>query len=174
MKREGQKTRTGIGTEPLSQGLVEQAYVQTEALNQDLDQVGEAYSTLNTGACATNPGLAAEHPPTERSSRQTVKEKLQEQAGKASEASRATMRRFTSAFRSTGVDDLTRQVQNFARQHPALVIGGAVLAGFALTRALKITGNDWKTERSHGREPFYAERPTGRDNLPGEEDVFHS
>jgi hypothetical protein len=174
MKREGEKTKTGMGTEPLSQGLAEQAYVQTEALHQDLGEVGTAYSELNTGACATSPGLCAEHPETETGTKQTAGEKLEQKAREAADASRGTMQRWTSAFRNYSMDDLTQQVQAFARQHPALVIGGAVLAGFALTRALKITGNGWKTQRGSGRQPFYSEPLTGRDNLPGEEDVFFS
>ena len=166
MKSEEKKTAAGrIETEPLSQGLVEQAYVQAQALNQDLEEVGTAYRDLNTGACATNPGLCAEHP-------QTSTEKLQEKAKKASDTYVDTMRRWSAAFRDYSVDDLTHQVQLFARQHPALVIGGAVLAGFALTRAIKITGNT-KAEPGFGRQPSY-EPTQGRDILPAEEEVFHS
>ena len=169
MKREEKKTTAGrIETESLSQGLVEQAYVQAQALNQDLEEVGTAYRDLNTGACATNPGLCAEHP-----HQQTTTEMLQEKAQKASDTYVDTMRRWTAAFRNYKMDDLTHQVQLFARQHPALVIGGAVLAGFALTRVIKITGNGSKAERGYGSQPSY-EPSSGRDILPAEEEVFHS
>ena len=169
MKREEKKTAAGrIETETLSQGLVEQAYVQAQALNQDLEEVGTAYRDLNTGACATNPGLCAEHP-----HQQSTMERLQEKTQKASDTYVDTMRRWSAAFRDYSVDDLTHQVQLFARQHPALVIGGAVLAGFALTRAIKITGNVTEAEPGFGRQPSY-EPTQGRDILPAEEEVFHS
>lgn len=169
MKREEKKTTAGrIETEALSQGLVEQAYVQAQDLNQDLEEVGTAYRDLNTGACATNPGLCAEHP-----HQQTTTERLQEKVLKTSDTYGDTMRRWTAAFRNYKMDDFTHQVQLFARQHPALVIGGAVLAGFALTRVIKITGNGQKPERGYSREPAYEPTP-GRDILPAEEEVFHS
>jgi len=144
MKREEKKTTAGrIETDPLSQGLVEQAYVQAQALN-DLEEVGTAYRDLNTGACATNPSLCAEHP-----HQQKKTEMLQEKT-LTSDTYVDTMRRWTAAFRNYKMDDLSHQVQLFARQHPALVIGGAVLAGFALTRVIK-PGNGQKTERGYGR-----------------------
>jgi len=173
MNREEKKKAAGrIETEPLSQGLVEQAYVQAQALNQDLEEVGTAYRELNTGACATNPGLCAEHPQQGTGAGQTTAEKLQKKVRKASDTYVDTMRRWTSAFRNYNVDDLTHQVQLFARQHPALVIGGALIAGFALTRVIKISGNSPK-EESYGRQPSYEPTPN-RDILPGEEEVFHS
>lgn len=175
MNREEKKNVTGpIKTEqPLSQGLVEQAYVQAQTLNQDLEEVGTAYSELNTGACATNPGLCAEHPQQRTGSGETTIDKLQKKARKASSTYADTMRRWTAAFRNYSVDDLTHEVQLFARQHPALVIGGAVIAGFALTRVIKITGDSTRTERGYDSEPSY-ERTSGKDILPAEEEVFHS
>ena len=56
------------------------------------------------------------------------------------------MRRWSTAVRNYNVDDLTHQVRSFARQHPALVIGGAVIAGFALTRVIKVTGDGGRTD----------------------------
>lgn len=175
MKREEEKKIADkVSTEPLSQGLVEQAYVQTEALDQDLEEVGTAYRDLNTGACATNPGLCAEHPLRESGS-QAGAGKLQEKARKAADTYSGTMRRWSSAVRNYRVDDLTHQVQDFARQHPALLLGGALLAGFALTRALKVTGSAAKNTPSTSQHQYHErERAQGRDILPAEEDVFHS
>lgn len=171
MKRAGEKeTSGGTITEPLSQGLVEQAYVQTQTLNQDLEEVGTAYSNLKTGACATNPGLCAEHPHFEAPT-QTTAGKLQRKAKKATDTYADTMRRWSAAVRNYRVNDLTHQVQDFARQHPALLLGGALIAGFALTRALKITGTAPKAEP---RSSHFYEPTPGRDMLPAEEDVFHS
>lgn len=171
---EKRKTSAGrLGTEGLSQGLAEQANIQAKNLNQDLQEVGTAYRNLNTGACATGPGLCAEHPESSFANSRTTTEKLQKKARKASGASLDTMRRWSMSVRNYNVEDLTQQVRQFARQHPALLLGGALLAGFALTRAIKITGNGGKHTESYLRSPSF-EQTSGRDILPGEEEVFHS
>lgn len=168
------KTSTGrLGTEGLSQGLAEQANIQAEALHQDLEEVGTAYRDLKTGACATGPGLCAEHPESVSAKPQAATGKLQDKAKKATDASLETMRRWSTAVRNYQVEDLTQQVRQFARQHPALLIGGALLAGFALTRAIKISGNGGRHAEATPR-PRSFEQTAGRDILPGEEEVFHS
>ncbi len=42
-----------------------------------------------------------------------------------------------ASLRERSVDDLIRSLNNFARTQPAAFFGGAVLAGFALSRFLK-------------------------------------
>ena len=42
-----------------------------------------------------------------------------------------------ASLRERSVDDLVRSLNNFARKQPAAFFGGAVLAGFALSRFLK-------------------------------------
>jgi hypothetical protein len=42
-----------------------------------------------------------------------------------------------ASLRERSVDDLIRSLDNFARNQPAVLFGGAVLAGFALSRFLK-------------------------------------
>jgi len=42
-----------------------------------------------------------------------------------------------NSLRQRSVDDLVRSLNNFARSQPATFFGGAVLAGFALSRFLK-------------------------------------
>lgn len=164
MDREKAKTTTAGGSaeaEALSQGLVEQASIQARAMNEDVAEIATAYRDLKTGACATNPGLCAEH--TEAT---TGKEGKKVKRG--TDAYVDTMERWTAAVRNYRVEDLTHQVQDFARHHPALVLGGALLAGFALTRAIKITGNGSRPAE-RGREQYYSQ-----DILPAEEEVFRS
>jgi hypothetical protein len=47
--------------------------------------------------------------------------------------------RASSAIRESTIDDMLRAVGNFARQQPVAFFGGAVLAGFTLSRFLKST-----------------------------------
>ncbi len=160
MKRVGESTTAGWAeSDILSQGLVEQANVQAQTVNEDITEIATAYRDLKTGACATNPGLCAEHPKaTTGKEEKTVK--------KDTDTYVDTMRRWSAAVRNYRVEELTHQVQDFARHHPALLLGGALLAGFALTRAVKITGNGPRLAK---REQSY-----GQDILPAEEEVFRS
>lgn len=48
-----------------------------------------------------------------------------------------SLERASSAIRERSIDDIMRMVGNFAREQPAVFFGGAVLAGFALSRFLK-------------------------------------
>lgn len=47
------------------------------------------------------------------------------------------LERASSAIRDRSLDDMLQMVSNFAREQPAAFFGGAVLAGFALSRFLK-------------------------------------
>jgi hypothetical protein len=51
-------------------------------------------------------------------------------------------------LRTRNVDDLMSEVSRFARSQPALFFGGAMLAGFALTRFLKSTAPSGATPGS--------------------------
>jgi hypothetical protein len=51
-------------------------------------------------------------------------------------------------LRTRNVDDLVDEISRFARSQPALFFGGAMLAGFALTRFLKSTASNGSTPKS--------------------------
>jgi hypothetical protein len=52
-----------------------------------------------------------------------------------------------ASLRERSVDDLFRSLNNFARSRPAVFFGGAVLAGFALSRLLKSSAEPSGGER---------------------------
>jgi ABC-type transporter Mla subunit MlaD len=58
-------------------------------------------------------------------------------------------------LRHRSVDDLIGEIGSFARAQPAIFFGGAMLAGFALTRFLKSTGQragrDWRQADARGQ-----------------------
>lgn len=54
------------------------------------------------------------------------------------------LQRMSSSLRESSLNDLIGGVGKFAREQPAAFFGGAVLAGFALSRFLKSSG-----ERNH-------------------------
>lgn len=68
-------------------------------------------------------------------------------AGYTADAARY-IERTADALRERQVEDLASTVVDFARRQPAAFIGGAVLAGFVLSRFLKSSA-----ERPHGEAP---------------------
>ncbi len=53
-----------------------------------------------------------------------------------------TMRDFSSSLNSQSSEDLLYQVKRVVRRQPALLLGAAALAGFAVTRFLKVADRD--------------------------------
>lgn len=64
-----------------------------------------------------------------------------------------TLERASSAIRDRSIDDIVRMVGSFAREQPAAFFGGAVLAGFALSRFLKSSAEP--TDRRTATESPY-------------------
>lgn len=75
------------------------------------------------------------------------------------------MQRWSSSLRDYGVDMIAEQVQTYAGRHPGMVLGGAAVAGFAVTRVFR------SVERA--REPEMSRyTPTSAGTGPVEEEVF--
>lgn len=51
------------------------------------------------------------------------------------------LERASSTMRDQGLDDLVGAVGDYARREPAIFFGGAVIAGFAISRFLKSSGS---------------------------------
>ncbi|WP_299031412.1 hypothetical protein [uncultured Sulfitobacter sp.] len=62
-----------------------------------------------------------------------------------------------SRLRTVDLNTATRDVSNFARQHPALFIGGAALLGFAATRFLKARDPARVDYDNAARDPWSAQ-----------------
>jgi ABC-type transporter Mla subunit MlaD len=54
-------------------------------------------------------------------------------------------------LRHQSVDDLIEGIGSFARAQPVIFFGGAMLAGFALTRFLKSSGQGWRQADVRGQ-----------------------
>lgn len=72
------------------------------------------------------------------------------------------LERASAAIRERSIDDLVRVAGDFARRQPAAFFGGAVLAGFALSRFLKSSaGSTADAERNSRPESPYDPGATG-------------
>lgn len=77
-----------------------------------------------------------------------------------------------SRIRSTDLNETVSQVSSFARRNPALFLGGAALAGFALSRFLK--ARDPEPSYSAGDDPWSdAPHATNRAEAAGHEGWDH-
>jgi hypothetical protein len=65
-----------------------------------------------------------------------IEQELPQAAGFVHDAA-AKLEGAAASLRERSIDDLVRSLNNFARNQPAAFFGGAVLAGFALSRFLK-------------------------------------
>jgi hypothetical protein len=65
-----------------------------------------------------------------------IEQKMPQAAGFIHDAA-ARLEGAAASLRERSVDDLMRSLNDFARTQPAVFFGGAVLAGFALSRFLK-------------------------------------
>lgn len=69
--------------------------------------------------------------------------------------------RASSAIRESTIDDMLRVVGDFARQQPVAFFGGAVLAGFTLSRFLKSTAEPGRRPSSPASSPPASASPGG-------------
>lgn len=70
------------------------------------------------------------------------------------------LQRWSSSLRDHGVDSLAREVQNFAGRHPGMLLSGAAVAGFAVTRVFRSVREPVTEEyASRSRSGYSAEEP---------------
>lgn len=151
-------------TENITQRLEEQSKKRDQSLKQDARERGHEYlqqqkdpaSVLGVGDETRPEGLEAEAMKTSDSYMK--------------KASRE-MRRLSHSLRDYRVDEITQQVQTFAVRHPGLLFGGALIAGFAITRAMKLSARDNNGFKPH--EQVYRSGETGFSSSPAEGVVFH-
>jgi hypothetical protein len=76
----------------------------------------------------------------------------------------AQLDRFSGTVRDRDVNEMVRDVERFARQRPALFLGGAFVLGVAAARFLKSSGEtSVATGGQTSRAPAFATRPTWPD-----------
>jgi hypothetical protein len=89
-----------------------------------------------------------------RGAARTLETGMPQMAGYIHEAA-ARLEDAAKTMRHRSVDDLVDEVSSFARAQPAVFFGGAMLAGFALTRFLKSSGQragqGWRQADVRGR-----------------------
>jgi len=167
---------TEVGKTPLGQSeaettrmrLEEQTKKQAQSLKQDAVDRGRVYLEQRKGTAAEIIKDVADALDTAAGELENKKRKTSSYYFRT--ASRE-MRRWSASLREQGVEKLARQVQHFVGQHPGYFIGGAVVAGFTLTRAFKISERE---NRPISDEPVSRPHRTDYQSAPIEEVVHHS
>jgi hypothetical protein len=65
----------------------------------------------------------------------------------------AGLEQASAVLRNRRIEDLARSIEKFARERPAAFLGGAVLAGFALSRFLKSSASRDGLRSEHRPQP---------------------
>lgn len=133
METEVGKTTMGQ-TEPETTRLEDQARKKAQSLKEEAVDRGRKY--LEQGK-----GTAAEFIKDFAEAMETAAAQLENRDRKTAssyiKSASRELKRWSSSLRDYGVDSLARQVQTFAGQHPGMVLGGAAVAGFAVTRVFR-------------------------------------
>jgi gas vesicle protein len=82
--------------------------------------------------------------------------------------------RFASGFREEGLETMMHRTESFARRQPALFFGGAVVAGFALTRFLRSSAERQGGYRYDGDRDFTSQRREQGGGLYGQPGGGHT
>lgn len=161
METEVGKTTIGHSEpEATGPGLEEQARRKAQSLKEEAVDRGRRYLEQGKGTAADFIRDFADAMETAASH---LESRDRRTAGSYMKTASREMQRWSSTLRDYGVDSLAEQVQTFAGRHPALLLGGAALAGFAFTRVFRTTVEGTR-ERTAGA--------ASTDEAPAEEAVF--
>lgn len=175
MEKEVGKTTIG-GTDPKTTGagLEEQARKKVQSLKEEAVDRGRTYLEQQKGT-------AAEYIKDFADAMETAAAQLENRRKTTSHYLRTASRelqRWSSTLRDYGVDSLARQVQSFAGRHPGMVLGGAAVAGFAVTRVFRssertrepaMRGDVSQSAPIPEEEAFQPTQPGYRPTTPAEE-----
>lgn len=110
-----------------------------EAIKESTKQQGRKYLDQGKGIAAE---VILDFADALKSASGELKEKDRATSAEYMRAVSGTMRDFSSSLKSQSPDDLVKQVRTVVRRQPALLLGGAALVGFAVTRFLKAADRD--------------------------------
>ncbi len=177
METEERKTTMGE-TEAEMSRLEEQAKKKVQSLKEEAVDRGRKYLELQKGTTAAYMKDFAEAMETAASHLDSMQRRVTSEYIKS--ASRE-LKRWSSSLRDYGIDSLAQQAQAFAGRHPGMVLGGAAVAGFAVTRVFRSVerlrkpaegGKASRMEESAPAEQVY--RPSEYRQTPAEEFGPHS
>src|SRR6185436_12287791 len=132
-------------TQQLGTELKQKMSETGQAARQKLGEKAEALTEKAMGLSEQQKTLGAQQLAGVASAVHTAAGELEQQMPQAANLVRAAAEKIDSAataLRERRIDELLGDIGDFARERPWLVFGGAVLAGFAMTRFVKSSAAD--------------------------------
>ena len=134
----------GDGHDKTASGLEEQAKEQIRGIKEDTFRAGQEYADQgkNTAAdIATDFADALQKAATELDNKKRTASA--EYVRIASE----NIRKVSHSFRQQSVNQILNQASSYGKRQPVFILGGAMLAGYALTRLMKSASDDYGEDR---------------------------
>lgn len=116
-----------------------------EGIKENTKQQGKEYLDQGKGAASE---VLLDFADALESAAGELKEKNRGTSAEYMRAASGTMRDFSTSLNAQSSEELLYQVKRVVRRQPALLLGGAALVGFALTRFLKVADHD--EDHTHG------------------------
>ena len=165
-----QEQRTGVGTPRVSTSAETSIQSLSDKAKSDVAQAAEsakcearriAGDQKEAGATTLGEVAGAVH-----GAARSLETEMPQMASYVHDAA-ARLEDAARTLRTRNVDELVNDIGHLARSQPALLFGGAMLAGFALTRFLKSTAPDNAPPEHPASSSFYTS-PTasGRSSSP--------
>ena len=152
------ETEVGKETIGRTEGLEEQARKKVLSLKEETVDRGRKYLEQRKGTAAE---FIKDFADAMETAAAQLENRDRRTASSYIKSASRELQRWSSSLRDYGVDSIARQVQTFAGQHPGMLLGGAAVAGFAVTRVFR------SAERA--REPILKEDIAGSAPIPEEE-----
>ena len=129
---------------------------QAKAYARKMGAQGEAAAAEGAGIAAEQTRRAAE---ALHETSDNLEKRDQQQLSQYLRSAADGLSRFSNRLAEGDVDDLLREARETARRNPALLFGGAIAAGFLLTRFVKASAEHDEPEEPAGGESSYVVSP---------------
>jgi hypothetical protein len=150
--------------EPLGSELKQKMYESGQAAREKLGEQTEALTEKAVNLSEQQKSIGAKQLASVASAVHTAAGELEQQMPHAANLVHAAadgLNSAATALRERRIDELLTDVGDFARERPLLVFGGAVLAGFAMTRFVKSSATTTPKDASTRAAPRASTIPTG-------------
>jgi hypothetical protein len=131
-------------SQPLGSELKQKMYESGQTAREKLSDKTEELTQKAVNLSEQQKSIGAQQLQTVASAAHTAAGELEQNMPQAANLVHAAATKLDSAataLRERRIDDLMSDINDFARERPWLVFGGAVLAGFAMTRFVKSSAN---------------------------------
>jgi hypothetical protein len=132
------------GREKTYPGQEEQMREQVEGMKEATLRTGEKYVDLGKNTAAD---IATDFADALQSAAGELDNKNRNTSAEYVRVASENIRKVSHSLRQKSVNQILNQASSYGRRQPVLLLGGAILAGYALTRLMKSASDDYEEDR---------------------------